>query len=100
MPTLTPTPSLRAGTARSRSTTDRSTTDVAASGVESPMPRVVTAYVTGGLDGALRLLAMLRGRRYTVRDLTVEVADGAAGSRVRCTVELTADGAGLLVERL
>lgn len=62
--------------------------------------RCVTAYVAGGLDGTLRVVAMLRGRRYRVHDLTVEVRDGVVESRVSATVSLTSADAELLLERL
>ncbi|MGD9990420.1 hypothetical protein [Pseudonocardia sp.] len=65
-----------------------------------PTHRRVTAYVTGGLDGVLRVVTMLRGRGYKVRDLSVEVCDGVVESAVSCTVALTAAEAALLVERL
>ncbi|GEL24310.1 hypothetical protein PSU4_32640 [Pseudonocardia sulfidoxydans NBRC 16205] len=72
----------------------------AAPAVTYPSHRRVTAYVAGGLDGVLRVVTMLRGRRYKVRDLSVEVCDGVVESVVSCTVALTADEAALLVERL
>jgi hypothetical protein len=62
--------------------------------------RRVTAYVGGGLDGALRVVAMLRGRMYRVHDLSVDVRDGVVESPVSATVSLTAAEADLLVERL
>ena len=68
--------------------------------VTYPSHRRVTAYVTGGLDGVLRVVTMLRGRGYKVRDLSVEVCDGVVESAVSCTVALTAAEATLLVERL
>jgi hypothetical protein len=63
-----------------------------------PPHRSVAAHVTGGLDGALRVITLLRGRQYRVRDLHVDVRDGA--SRVTCTVVLTATDLDLLVARL
>jgi hypothetical protein len=64
-----------------------------------PAPRSLTAHVTGGLDGALRVLAMLRGRAYRVRDLDLEVRE-AGPSRVTCTVVVTAPDLDLLLARL
>ena len=60
----------------------------------------VTAYVIDGLDGVLRVVTLLRGRGYRVRDLTVDVREGVVESRVSCTVVLTAADAHLLVLRL
>ncbi|GAY09755.1 hypothetical protein [Pseudonocardia sp. N23] len=62
--------------------------------------RGVTAHVSGGLDGTLRVVAMLRGRMYRVHDLTVEVRDGVVESRISATVSLTSAQADLLLERL
>jgi hypothetical protein len=67
---------------------------------DAPTYRSVTAFVTGGLDGALRVVTMLRGRRYRVRDLGLQVRDDDAGSRITCTVLLTAADIDLLVARL
>lgn len=57
-------------------------------------------HVTGGLDGALRVVAMLRGRRYRVRDLSVDVREGVVESRITCTIVLTTNETTLLLERL
>ncbi|MBN9108227.1 MAG: hypothetical protein J0I34_05540 [Pseudonocardia sp.] len=65
-----------------------------------PSHRRVTAYVAGGLDGVLRVVSMLRGRGYKVRDLSVQVCDGVVESAVSCTVALTAAETTLLVQRL
>jgi hypothetical protein len=62
--------------------------------------RAVTAHVTDGLDGVLRVVTVLRGRRYRIRDLAVEVRDGVVESRVRCTLVLPAGELDLLLERL
>ena len=56
--------------------------------------------VTGGLDGVVRIATMLRGRRYRVRDLAVDVREGVVVSEVRATVVLTATETALLLERL
>jgi hypothetical protein len=45
--------------------------------------------VTGGLDGALKVMTTLRGRRYQVRDMRVDIGDTASASTVRCTVVAT-----------
>ena len=65
-----------------------------------PTHRSVTVHVTGGLDGALRVATVLRGRRYRVRELAVHVRDELAPSRVTCTVLLTSADLDLLVARL
>jgi hypothetical protein len=65
-----------------------------------PVHRAVTAHVTDGLDGVLRVVTVLRGRRYRVRDLSVDVRDGVVESRVRCTLVLPAGELDLLLERL
>jgi hypothetical protein len=67
---------------------------------DAPTHRSVTAHVTGGLDGALRVMTLLRGRRYQVRDFGVHVGEGLAGSRVTCTVLLTAADVDLMLARL
>lgn len=64
------------------------------------MHRNVTVQVTGGLDGVVRIATMLRGRRYRVRDLAVDVREGVVVSEVRATVVLTASETALLLERL
>jgi hypothetical protein len=65
-----------------------------------PAHRSVTAEVAGGLDGALRVVTMLRGRAYRVRDLRLDVGEDAAVSRVRCTAVLTPAELDLLLARL
>jgi hypothetical protein len=60
----------------------------------------VVIHVTSGLDGVVRVATMLRGRRYRVRDLAVDVREGVLVSEVRATVLLTAAETGLLLERL
>ncbi len=65
-----------------------------------PVPRAVTAHVTDGLDGVLRVVMVVRGRRYRVRDLSVDVRDGVVESRVRCTLVLPAGELDLLLSRL
>lgn len=69
-------------------------------GAELPVPRAIAVQVTGGLDGALRVATMLRGRGYRVRDLSVDVREGLVESRVACTVALTVAETALLLERL
>lgn len=62
--------------------------------------RSITAHVVGGLDGVVRVVTLLRGRRYRVRRLEVEIRDGVLESRVECTVMLAASSRDLLLERL
>lgn len=62
--------------------------------------RRVTTHVTDGLDGVMRVVTVLRGRRYRVRDLAVDVREGVVESTVHATVLLSADEHGLLLERL
>lgn len=61
-----------------------------------PTHRSVTARVAGGLDGVVRVLVLLRGRRYRVRHLAVDVERGS----VECTATLTAADTRQLLERL
>jgi|tagenome__1003787_1003787.scaffolds.fasta_scaffold17338362_1 hypothetical protein len=63
---------------------------------DEPAYHSVTAAVTDGLDGALRVLTLLRGRRYRVRDLEVRVDEG----RVTCTVLLSRADLDLMLARL
>lgn len=65
-----------------------------------PTYRRVTTHVTDGLDGVLRVVTVLRGRRYRVRDLAVEVREGVVESTVHATVLLNADEHVLLLDRL
>jgi len=74
--------------------------DSAGQRAECPVQRSITAHLTGGLDGVLRVVTMLRGRAYRVRDLSADVGEGVVETRVRCTVVLTAAGTSLLLERL
>jgi len=67
---------------------------------EFPTHRSVTVQMTGGLDGAHRVITMLRTRRYHVRDLTVSIREGVVVSEVRCTVVSTTTDTALLLERL
>jgi hypothetical protein len=84
---LAPAPPLRSSTPRPAPAADVATW------------RTVTAHVTGGLDGALRVMAMLRSRRYRLRDLGLAVGEDGAG-RVTCTVVLTTADLDLLLLRL
>ena len=68
--------------------------------VEFPAYRSLTAHVVGGLNGVLRVVALLHSRRYAVRDLAVEVHEGVVESRVGCTVLLTEAECLLLLRRL
>lgn len=56
--------------------------------------------VANGFDGALRVAQLLRGRRYRVRDLAIEVRDGDASAALQVTVVLAAVQRELLLERL
>jgi hypothetical protein len=67
---------------------------------EFPTHRCVTVQLTDGLDGAHRVISMLRTRRYAVRDLRVSICEGVVVSEVRCTVVSTAADIALLLERL
>ena len=58
----------------------------------------VTAHVSGGLESALKVVSMLHGRRYVVRDLGVQV--GADRSSVTCTALVTSAERDLLLARL
>jgi hypothetical protein len=44
--------------------------------------RGLTAYVTGGIDGVMRVGMMMRGRGYRVRDFSVDI--GRESPRARC----------------
>lgn len=65
-----------------------------------PAHRTVIVLVTGGLDGVVRIATVLRGRRYRVRELAVDVREGVVVSEIRATVVLTASETDLLLERL
>jgi hypothetical protein len=65
-----------------------------------PVEREFITHVTGGLDGAVRVAMMLRGRNYQVRDLAIDVREGVLFSEVRATVAVTAAEAELLLKRL
>lgn len=67
---------------------------------ELALHRRFVARVTGGLDGAVRVAMLLRGRNYRVRDLTVDVRQEDVLSEIRVTVLLTGVEADLLVKRL
>lgn len=67
---------------------------------EFPVHRVVVAHVADGLDGALRVASMLRGRRYRVRNFSLQMREGVVVSAVRATVVLTSDDTDHLLERL
>jgi len=65
-----------------------------------PVEREFITHVTGGLDGAVRVAMLLRGRNYRVRDLAIDVREGVVFSEVRATVAVTAAEAELLLQRL
>src|SRR5215469_9891913 len=65
-----------------------------------PVERSFITHVTGGLDGAVRVAMMLRGRNYQVRELAIDVRGGIVFSEVRVTVVATAAEAELLLKRL
>lgn len=67
---------------------------------EPSLHRRFVASISGGLDGAVRVAMMLRGRNYQVRDLTVDIHEGVELSEIRATILLTAAEADLLVKRL
>ncbi|MBO0849522.1 MAG: hypothetical protein J2P20_08675 [Pseudonocardia sp.] len=67
---------------------------------EYPTHRAVVVYVTGGLDGVLRVMTLLRERAYRVRDVDVDVHEGVLESRVGATAYLTSEEADLLLARL
>lgn len=46
------------------------------------------------------MVTMLRGRRYRIRDLSVDLREGVVETRVTCTVVLPADELPVLLERL
>jgi hypothetical protein len=62
--------------------------------------RTFITHVTGGLDGAVRVAMLLRGRNYRVRDLAIDVREGVVFSEVRATVAVTVAEAELLLQRL
>ena len=66
---------------------------------ELPADCKFVTHVTGGLDGAVRVAMMLRGRNYQVRDLDIDVREGAL-SEIRATVVVTVAEAELLLRRL
>lgn len=67
---------------------------------EFPRHRAITAHVTHGLDGVLRVATMLRGRGYRVRDLSVDVREGVVESELTCIIALNSEETGKLLEQL
>jgi hypothetical protein len=67
---------------------------------ELAVDRTLITRVAGGLDGAVRVAMMLRGRNYRVRDLTIDVREEVVVSEVSVTVVVTATEAELLLKRL
>lgn len=67
---------------------------------EFPRHRSITAHVTDGLDGLLKVTTMLRSRGYRVRDLSVDIREGVIESLVTCTIALNTADTVLLIERL
>jgi hypothetical protein len=74
--------------------------DEPARSAEFPRHRAITAHVTDGLDGVLKVAMMLRGRGYRVRDLSVDVREGVVESVFTCTIALSTSDTALLLERL
>ncbi|SHL34657.1 hypothetical protein SAMN05443637_12526 [Pseudonocardia thermophila] len=73
---------------------------VLADPVPSRMYRRIVVHMTGGLDGALRVMTLLRQRCYRLRDVAVDVREGVPESRLECTVLLDREEAELLLARL
>jgi len=67
---------------------------------DHPAYRCVTTHVTDGLDGVMRVISLLRGRQYRLRDLSINVQEGVVASTVSATVLLGAEEHGLLLNRL
>lgn len=62
--------------------------------------RNVIAHVVGGLDSVLRIVGVLRSRRYHVLDFNVDICDGVVESRVACTLLITEHEIDPLLERM
>lgn len=69
-------------------------------GDAAPHYRTVAIHLTDGLDGVVRVVTVLRGRSYRVRDVRVDVREGVAESRIDATVLLTGAATELLLARL
>jgi hypothetical protein len=67
---------------------------------DHPTYRCVTTHVTDGLDGVMRVISLLRGRQYRLRDLSINVQEGVVASTVSATVLLGAQEHTLLLNRL
>ena len=67
---------------------------------DHPTYRCVTTHVTDGLDGVMRVMSLLRGRQYRLRDLSINVQEGVVASTVSATVLLGAQEHTLLLNRL
>ncbi|MGY6653606.1 hypothetical protein ACXIZN_15670 [Amycolatopsis sp. TRM77291] len=65
-----------------------------------PAYRSLTVHVTDRLEGAARVVMLLRASSYRVRDMTVEVREGVVESSVQCTVWLDQDDVETLLRRL
>lgn len=61
--------------------------------------RIVTHF-TGGLEGLLRVVFVLRWRGYQVHTLSFDLRDGVTESSLLCTVMLASEHVDLLVARL
>ncbi|MQA63211.1 MAG: hypothetical protein GEU86_17345 [Actinophytocola sp.] len=62
--------------------------------------RRIATYFTGGIEGILNLISVLRQRGYKVHDLSVDIRDGVRESSMACTVMVTNDDIDLLLEHL
>ena len=61
----------------------------------------VEVEVCGGLEGAVRVLSMLRARRYRVLTIEVDLQAGSAGrALVVCELDLAQRGVRMLLARL
>jgi hypothetical protein len=67
---------------------------------DHPTYLCVTTHVTDGLDGVMRVISLLRGRQYRLRDLSINVREGVVASTVSATVLLGAQEHTLLLNRL
>ncbi|NMH99420.1 hypothetical protein [Pseudonocardia acidicola] len=70
------------------------------SDIASRIHRRHTVVTSGGMDGVMRVAAVLQSCGRPVRDFSVDVREGVIYSSLSCTISMTADEAQAFADRL
>ncbi|MHA6795378.1 hypothetical protein ACVGVM_17965 [Pseudonocardia bannensis] len=70
------------------------------SDIASRIHRRHTVVTSGGMDGVLRVAALLQSSGYHVRDFSADVREGVIYSSLSCTISMTASEAQAFADRV